>query len=406
MLEYKKNIKLLYVVYFFSSMVFHRGIFILYLLDCGINNKEIGWLQLAFFWSNFLFEIPTGIIGDKIGRKWSLVIAFALLVINAIGMIAFKQFSFFFLLFVLEGVAFAFRSGANSALLYDSLKLIGKKDEYVKHISRISTLSSVVLGVSMVIGGYLKKTSWDYVYLAYALSVFISTIACLKIHERVADFSNDTDHSSSANEDVKIFKALYNSLLKAIVDFIKAPEGYLFVCFVFAYGIYNLAMTPAFVQGQALFKFFGSTPDRIALIFGVIQVCSGAMYFLSEKISKMISFKYLIAITLVLSSACLAIHGIENYYLSMISFFIVGVFPSATDILIDGYIQEKIPSHIRASLLSTKSFVESFLVGIGYFAFGYLIDKSGVTRAYLVMSIMPIISLALFEYYFYKRNKS
>lgn len=404
MIEYKKNIKLLYIIYFFSSMVFHRGIFVLYLLDCGINNKQVGWLQLAFFWSNFLFEIPTGILGDKIGRKWSVFVSLVLLLINAIGMISFKHFYFFFVLFILEGIAFAFRSGANVALLYDSLRFIGKEGEYIKHISRISTISSIVLGISMTAGGYIKTFSWNYVYLMYAFSVFIAAFFCYQLYENADDYKEDESLTEKIQENSSYIRDLFNKTTKPIVIFLKEAEGKLFISFIIAYGVYSMAMTPAFVQGQSLFKFYQVSPEKIAMIFGIVQICSGAMYALSNKISNLLQFKYLIAITLILSSFCMFVHEFKVLYISLFSFFIISVFPSVTDILVDSYIQEKIPSHIRASLLSTKSFIESFLVGIGYFLFGYLLDKVQVTRVYLIISILPIISLFLFEYYFFKRK--
>ena len=112
-----KNLRLFYIYTFLSNLIFDRGIFILFLSYKNFDNFEIGILQVSLFWANVISELPTGIFSDRWGRKFSIIIGLFLLAGSAGGHIAFNNFSSFFILFIMQGLAFAFISGSDSALL-------------------------------------------------------------------------------------------------------------------------------------------------------------------------------------------------------------------------------------------------------------------------------------------------
>ncbi|HPO06085.1 MAG TPA: MFS transporter, partial [Candidatus Gracilibacteria bacterium] len=89
--------------------------------------------------SSALFEIPTGIISDTIGRRKTIIIgaSFALLgiIFYSIGNI-----SFLFGGAVLEGVARAFFSGNNDAFLYDNVKDNNDNLDFQKYLGRLRSM--------------------------------------------------------------------------------------------------------------------------------------------------------------------------------------------------------------------------------------------------------------------------
>jgi len=59
-----KEIKLFYLYSFFKSLVFQRGIFMIFLIGKGITMGQIGVLQAALFLTTFLSEVSAGYFGD------------------------------------------------------------------------------------------------------------------------------------------------------------------------------------------------------------------------------------------------------------------------------------------------------------------------------------------------------
>jgi len=79
------------------------------------------------FW-NFLLEIPTGTVADFLGRKVSLILG---CMIGAVGVLiyaSYPRFLVFLLAEVILAVSYTLISGADEALVYDSLKEIGQTD--------------------------------------------------------------------------------------------------------------------------------------------------------------------------------------------------------------------------------------------------------------------------------------
>lgn len=112
--------------------------------------------------SSAIFEVPTGIWSDKVGRRgtvilgsWARVIAFFLYAIAS---------SYWFLAAgaVFEGLSRAFYSGNNDALLHDTLADDGLESEYDIHLGKTSYPEQLSLGISAILGGIIGSYSFEY----------------------------------------------------------------------------------------------------------------------------------------------------------------------------------------------------------------------------------------------------
>lgn len=392
-INYKRNISLYHALSFHMALVFHRGIFILYLLHLGFSNTQVGTLQSALFISNFLFEIPTGLLGDKIGRKWSVFLGLCSFIIFGTGMALCRDYGLFLGLFIIKGIGFAFVSGSGNALLYDSLKCIKKEGKYLKINSRISTISSVVLGIAMLLGGYMKNISWNFVYFSYVGSMIIALIVVSFMYEKVQDFKTE------GNVDKTTFKQNFESI-RSVMNFFKSTRGKWLAVFMLSYGTYEAAMTPFFIYGQNLFKAYGLTAGTIGLIYSIIQFSSGVAYYMSEKVSKLFSVKRLAYFTLLLSSVLLSLNLLQSFVVSLVVFYLLTVFPEILYIVTDNYIQERIPTNIRASVLSSFSLIQSTLISLSYIVVAFLFDTFSVYHGMASLGAAPLLSFIIFVIYF------
>lgn len=103
----------------------------LYITDVRrLSQAEYGLLQALYYLVAVAADVPTGVLADRFGRKTILVVGAA---INGIGCFAFARaldFASFAVGELLFGLGTAFVSGADSALLYDSLAAEKREAEY------------------------------------------------------------------------------------------------------------------------------------------------------------------------------------------------------------------------------------------------------------------------------------
>src|SRR3989339_1470629 len=110
-----------YAYAFFKDFAFFTAVLVPFFTQWGgISLVQVQLLQSWFSLWVFIFEIPTGAVADKIGRKHSialgsLVVSLAVLVYGSI-----PRYEIFLLAELLFAVGYALVSGADEALIYDT----------------------------------------------------------------------------------------------------------------------------------------------------------------------------------------------------------------------------------------------------------------------------------------------
>lgn len=137
------------------------GINTIFLLDAGLSNLE-AFAANAFFTAGMvLFEIPTGVVADTIGRRVSYLAGTVTLMATTLLYVLLWQiegpFWAWALVSILLGLGFTFFSGAVEAWLVDALDATG----YEGSLESIFGKGQIVTGIGMltgsVVGGYVAQ---------------------------------------------------------------------------------------------------------------------------------------------------------------------------------------------------------------------------------------------------------
>ena len=113
-------------------MLFAPYIYIFMTEVRGLSPTEFGLFQLIYYWVVMVTEVPSGVVADRLGRKFSLVLG---ALVNGIGCWLFASaysFSDFFVGEIFFALGTALISGADSAMLYDSLAAEHRETEYAR----------------------------------------------------------------------------------------------------------------------------------------------------------------------------------------------------------------------------------------------------------------------------------
>ncbi len=128
------------------------GVNTLFLLDAGLDIAEVFVVNAVFSAGMVVFEIPTGVVADTLGRRVSYLLSVAVLGVTTVlyvliargggSTLAFAVVSLFM------GLGFTFYSGALEAWLVDALGSIGEGGE----LDRVFARSQQVTGAAMLVG--------------------------------------------------------------------------------------------------------------------------------------------------------------------------------------------------------------------------------------------------------------
>lgn len=134
----------------------------------GFGLDQIGFVMGAFSVAMVAAELPTGYVGDRLGRRASLLLGNVVLFAFMAGYTLVETPAAYVALHVLWAFGWAFRSGTADAWLYELLAAAGEDDQYARISGRASTVQKITEGGTAVVAGALVVHGWSLPFLANA----------------------------------------------------------------------------------------------------------------------------------------------------------------------------------------------------------------------------------------------
>src|SRR6202011_5938582 len=142
----------------FNSRFYYPVLAVLF-LDLGLSATQYTLLNFAWAIAIVCTDLPAGALADRIGRR-PLVISAAVVMLIEMAALCVAPAGGGTLLFLLclanrllSGVAEGLASGADEALVFDSLAESGRSTEWPQVLDQVTRWQSVGLVTAMVIGG-------------------------------------------------------------------------------------------------------------------------------------------------------------------------------------------------------------------------------------------------------------
>src|SRR5579871_6600081 len=171
----ERNIYLYYIVDFLTALLFIIPVWV------AFERRILTFTEMALFTAicagvSLSLEVPTGALADLLGRKVTMMLGWA---INGIGFTieAFAPSPGMFLCaFITMGVGTALVSGADVALIFDSLKVLKKEEEFSRFMSRSKLLYRIGLAIATFLGGWVYSIIIRLPYFLISLTNFLAII--------------------------------------------------------------------------------------------------------------------------------------------------------------------------------------------------------------------------------------
>mgnify|MGYP002762637834 CR=1 FL=1 len=150
------------------SSGFYIPVSVVYIESRGLGLSEIGLVQGTFLFSMVLWELPTGYLGDRLGRRTALALGSTVTVAVMAGFALVDSTLGFAVVYALWAVAWTFKTGTADAWLYELLATRGDEDEFSRISGRADSALRLLSGGAALSAGLLYTVDPALPFLANA----------------------------------------------------------------------------------------------------------------------------------------------------------------------------------------------------------------------------------------------
>jgi MFS family permease len=367
------------------------GINTIFLLDAGLTNLEAFAANAFFSAGMVLFEVPTGIVADTIGRRMSYLLGTVTLAASTLFYVLLWQIEAPFwewaIASTLLGLGFTFFSGAVEAWLVDALAATGFTGEIETVFGRGQIVTGAGMLTGSVAGGFIAaQVSLGAPFVLRGAVLAVMFVVAFRMMHDVGFTPEKGGRPLTEMRKIAEASIEYGWRVPA-VKWLTVEA--LFVGGVGIYGFYALQ--------PYLLELYGD-PEAYQIAGLVAAVVAGAQILggmAAPRIRRLFKRRTsALLVTATLSAASLAVMGaIESFAVVIAAVVVWGLLFAATMPIRQAYLNGLIPSRQRATILSFDSMMTSTGGVWTQPALGRAADAWGYAPSYLVAAGISTLAL-------------
>lgn len=342
----------------------------------GLTMKDIMVLQAVYSIAIVMLEIPSGYLADVLGRRKTLILG------AIFGTIGFATYSFsygfmgFLIAEIILGIGQSCISGADSAMLYDSLLERGEEKKYSRFEGRVISLGNIAEAAAGILGGLLAGISLRSPYIAQSFVAFIALPAAITLVEPARK--------------IPLMKAGIMEIIH-IAKFALFEDRKLRRNIIFSAIIGTSTLTMAWFS-QPFFEFVKIKIGWYGLLWTTLNLTVALTSYTAHRLEAKLGQKWsILVIALLIPMGYIALGRFHHTYGLIILYIFYLVRGYATPVLKD-YINRVTQSNIRATVLSVRNFIIRLLFALTGPMLGWIKDLYTLPQA---LTLAGIIFLTL-----------
>lgn len=382
-----KNIRLLTWFNFFTDFKLYSAVAIIY-FSRVTGSLALGMAVFSITSiADAVFEIPTGMLSDIVGRKKTIVLGALSAVVYAVLYAVGVSFWILAIGSIFQGLSRAFYSGNNDALLYDSLAETGSSEKYHNYLGKISSLFSFGLALGALIGGVLASRSFAIIMWLSVISQIICFIISLLIKEPKIHINKSSNIYSHLGEAIKLFftnKKLRRISLAGIISYSIGEASFelqaVFYQLLWPLWAIGIAKMISYLSASTSYFFSGKLIDR----FGETKIL-----LIGNVYTRLINI-FSVSLPTILSP----------FFMSTTSLFY-----GAGSVSSNTLMQKEFTAHQRATMSSLDSLGGSIVFAFFGYILGLIGDIFGPAKTLLIAQFIALIGTYLY-WLVYKKDKN
>ena len=337
-----------------KAVELYRPIMYLYFAGAGLSFFQITVLEAAYNVTTVLGEIPTGYLGDRIGRRDGLIVGTSVIALTLLGLglagrlDESRAFPAFLGLYVCWSLGYTFRSGTEDAWLYDSLVGDGRSFSDLRGRGESFALAAGV--VAAVAGGYLAAVDLAYPFFAAAAVTALGAVILLTVDADDDDPADRTTLSATldavraafADRRLRAFLVLYYVLFAATT----------YLAFIF--------LQPR-IEAVAAGYPLGDVETLLGWYYAAISLAAAGFTYRAEWIRAVVGLRAWFLVV-PLAVGLLLVGQWVLPVSAFLAFVLVRGLSEATRVFASQYVNDRIDAVGRATTLSAMSMVSGLAV--------------------------------------------
>lgn len=379
---------------FCQNLVFWQAIWFLYFQN-ALSAAEAILLYAVYDIATTALEVPSGYMSDRIGRRFTLIVATVVGALGAFLLAVGSSFAVFALGQICLGASAAFASGTDSAILYESLAAEDRADEIEAQELRAWRFTFTALAVSAVTGGLLGLYMPALPFLAGAAATLAALLIVLRMAEPPSS-GRDLPQGGEFARFARLRGALTNPVLIWLFALSVLMYGYSHLPFVFG--------QPFILEALENWGLAGQAPLVSGAVSSVMMLLSVFVSLFALQLREAMGLPAILLLAFGIQIGLAAVLALTNSAIAIAFLFLRMVPNSISRPFIQARIQPALQDESRATYLSLQSFVARLLFAASLFLAAGSSSDTGVMAyeeirvilaGYVIVGVLSLLALAL-----------
>ncbi len=387
----KRNIPLLYVIGALMWGRFFIPVLALFYIASQVPIEQFAIIMAVFALSTLLLEVPSGVVADLLGKKKTLLLSRFMYVIEICLVAFFNGFAAFLVAKMFSGLGVSLSSGTNQALLYDTLKKLGREKEHKKISGLMATITNVFGAFVFIIGAFLFSVHYKLPAYATLPCITIGFILTFFLKEpyttqKKMTFSNSWKHLKEGIAYVK-----KSNFIKYLIFFSVPLAAGASIGFSMSSAYFELIAIPIFLIGAV--SFISSL---------LMAYTSKIAYKLEEKLGQEGSL-LLMEIMIFASIFCMSF---MIKYVGLLFYYFIPLAAGFSQVVLNHYMNKNIPTSHRATLLSIRNMGDNIGAVMLFPIVGYITKLISMQLAFLILAGIILVYMVILRIASPQSNKA
>ena len=368
-----------YVFQIVNEFNFVSAIWIIFLQSRGFTLSQIGLAESFFHLAPVTLELPSGSIADILGRKWSMAMGALLIAISTTLMFVADSMWLLLPAMYLNGAAYAFRSGAQQAYLFDSLGERSGENRFTSILGKLNAFAYLAIAATSALGAALAD--WNYAW-PFGLTVgfaLAATWLAVGLFEPERPQEARQSMAGAVTEALRIVRG--DRALLALITFMASLWT---------------ASALVYLYAQALLSERGMPVAQIGIFLSATTLVTALGAWLAGRLIIWRSFRFwAVTSTAVVAGSGMVLAG-APLLAALAGLLLAEFFAGSFEPMVAQRVNEAISSAQRATVLSVESFLFSLTMVWAFPLFGWSAERWGWLPAFSGTALLACAVLIFF----------
>src|SRR5690349_8246243 len=362
----------------FNGIIFTGPIWAVYLLSRGFTLTQFGVVEACLHVGMLAAQVPTGALADALGRRRLLVAAGFFTAIAELGYVYAPGLALICVAGGVHGIAFALRTGADEAYLFDSLAHDDAQAQFPRMLGGLWAVFQFAGAISFMAGGLIATYSQPLAFWLTATGALVASAIATRLPD---------DRRGKAAHGVRV-------AARGLTALRRSPRlGTL----TLAWSVYWAAVTSWWFYAAPLFQERGASDVLLGFVLGGAMLVGSGCSWIGGRIGERVPLTLSVGLGVVaLVVGLVAGVALPGLAVPVLLLMLIAGAPELGYVTLSTYPQHNTRSEYRATSMSIAEGCFSIQMLWLFPLTGYVIQHEGYRLGFSLCAVLIVVGAGLF----------